>query len=688
MKPIYLISIFIFFQTFQLNSQIAEEINKINTDSLQKVIPELEGQEKIDALNKIALAFFVHQPDSCINIANNTIQMSEKIGYQKGIADGFFNLGNGYLFQDSIKLAVVNFLSALRIYESLPLSNEMGLTCEVLSMLNWYVGRTDKALEYNKKGIKVFHQLSNHLYKIRALNKRGLYFTEMSVFDSAEYNYYKALELLQKYPDTVQILNIYQNLSYNMIMRGDKNPENKTFNEQSIVWSKKALKLINSYNFHQDIRSQCLSAIYYNLAECYLELGLEEYIKTSLEFIQKAQDYAYQSDYSAVILVNYCLMAHIKFREGKSDSAIILYKMGLHESDKNFSKHSIDNSIHQDPYFHNLYYDYSYKIRVQWAYDSLYFTYYRARNYDKALQYYDLKEKAKEEIFNEHNKKLIAILEADSENERDQTLILKLQNKNLKLKNQSITYLSGGSGLVLVFLFFFAYSRQRNKKNRIITEQKIYQLEEEKKLLAAKSILEGQEEERKRIARELHDGLGVLLSSAKMHFSSIRNKIPEANPLVEKATKLLEEASRDVRRISHNMMPGLLTKFGLYEAMEDLFEQVEDLEGMHAEIKIEGEQSRLKENIEIMLYRILQEMVNNTLKHAKAKNIKLELQILHEKLIINYNDDGKGFDFNKNLCSKSLGLTGLQSRVKLLGGELNWISSPGEGTSYYFEVNV
>ena len=197
-----------------------------------------------------------------------------------------------------------------------------------------------------------------------------------------------------------------------------------------------------------------------------------------------------------------------------------------------------------------------------------------------------------------------------------------------------------------------------------------------------------QEEERKRIAQDLHDGLGVLLSAAKMQFTSIKDTRPENKPLIEKATKLLEQATGDVRKISHNMMPGLLTKLGLYEAVEDLLEDVSDTEGIDARAEITGSRDRLPENKEIMLYRIIQEMVNNTLKHAGANNISLQLQVLPDHIDIKYSDDGKGFDVKEKLASESIGLKGIQSRVNFLNGTVNIESKPGERTKYLIQVPI
>jgi signal transduction histidine kinase len=279
------------------------------------------------------------------------------------------------------------------------------------------------------------------------------------------------------------------------------------------------------------------------------------------------------------------------------------------------------------------------------------------------------------------------------EKEQDQARILALEKENLEkdldLKQRTIqrnAFIFTVFAVIALAVFLFLYVRQKRKKDGIIAQQKIHELEEEKKLMAAMSLMEGQEEERKRIAIELHDGLGVLLSATKMQFTSIKDTSPENLPMIERATQLLEQASGDVRKISHNMMPGLLTKLGLYEAIEDLFENINYKENLKAQCIIPEGMKRLPENREIMLYRIIQEMVNNTLKHASAKSIKLQFLELKEKLELQYSDDGKGFEVDKKLEAKSLGLKSIQSRVNFLKGTMIIESRPGQGTSYTIQI--
>jgi signal transduction histidine kinase len=207
--------------------------------------------------------------------------------------------------------------------------------------------------------------------------------------------------------------------------------------------------------------------------------------------------------------------------------------------------------------------------------------------------------------------------------------------------------------------------------------------------MAAQSVMVGQEKERERIARELHDGIGVLLSTASIHCSSVEEKSdPKTSEMLKKANKLLKDASKEVREISHNMMPGVLSKFGLREAIEDLFEDVEDAGEIKVDLQITCKDQRLAENMEIMIYRVIQEMLNNTIKHAKATLISLTISRTEHALFINYKDNGVGFDENQLPHGKNIGLSGIRSRIEYLGGKVALISQPGEGTSYSVSIPI
>jgi two-component system, NarL family, sensor kinase len=320
------------------------------------------------------------------------------------------------------------------------------------------------------------------------------------------------------------------------------------------------------------------------------------------------------------------------------------------------------------------------------VYLNLHYGFVKQGNYEEALANYVLYDSVQQRIFNLEKEKLIADLEMKYQNEKKQALILALERDNLKKEKRGNIFLFTSIGIIASISFVFLHFRQRAVKDRIIANQKIRQLEEEKKLLAAKSLVEGQEEERKRIAQELHDGLGVLLSTTRMQFSAIGESCPENKPLIDKASKLLEQAASDVRKISHNMMPGLLTKLGLFEAVNDLFEKLSETESIHVSADIPEDAERLPENKEIMIFRIIQEMGNNTLKHARAKNIEIRMHMMEGMLDIYYADDGVGFNVEEKLESKSMGLTSLQSRVNFLSGRMDVDARPGKGARYSLKI--
>ncbi len=257
------------------------------------------------------------------------------------------------------------------------------------------------------------------------------------------------------------------------------------------------------------------------------------------------------------------------------------------------------------------------------------------------------------------------------------------------------------NGLLLIagllgslILFVYLYQRQRIRNNQLIAEQenalksqKIQQLENEKKLLAMSSMIEGQEAERMRIARDLHDGLGGLLGTLKAHFNSIQREIQELESInvYDKVNNLIDTASTEVRRISHNMVPHALQMLGLHDALQDFCAQVQT-DRVQLQYEWSGSKDRLAENTEIMLYRITQELINNALKYAHPANILVQINRFEDELNLIVEDDGIGFDVDKAIQKGGMGLKSVRSRVNFLNGVMDVISSSNEGTSYSIQI--
>ena len=139
--------------------QSADEIKRFNTDSLSQVLAELSGAEKIDTLNKIAAKIYIEHPDSCLKLATWTVHLSDSLDYKKGLADGYFNIGNSYLMQDSLFPTVVNYLKAMRIYEEMGPSVKYANVCAQMAMLNGYTLRFKSAIHYFLKEISILKEL-------------------------------------------------------------------------------------------------------------------------------------------------------------------------------------------------------------------------------------------------------------------------------------------------------------------------------------------------------------------------------------------------------------------------------------------------------------------------------------------------------------------------------------------------
>jgi len=202
-----------------------------------------------------------------------------------------------------------------------------------------------------------------------------------------------------------------------------------------------------------------------------------------------------------------------------------------------------------------------------------------------------------------------------------------------------------------------------------------------------KAALKGEEKERQRIARELHDGVGQLLAAAKLQSSLLELQLSEVfKPKVQAQLSLLDEAVQEVRNISHNLMPVALVSKGLFAAIHGLAERINQGAGPQMEVYAEDVDQRFSADYELAVYRMVQEVLNNMLKHADASRIVLDMQLDENELTISIRDNGKGFALNKMKESKGIGWANLQARTDILGGMMEVESTEGQGTTVFFAL--
>lgn len=258
------------------------------------------------------------------------------------------------------------------------------------------------------------------------------------------------------------------------------------------------------------------------------------------------------------------------------------------------------------------------------------------------------------------------------------------QKAEIALKSVQQNKLIGGL-IILGLIPFFLYYRFKNKQK--IDKQKLELLKKEKKLLAIDYMIQGQEEERKRIAQDLHDGLGGFLSSAKIQMKNIKQEGKEIQnlSLFNKAENLIDKAYQEVRRISHDMMPGALVDFGLFAAIEDLAMQINQLGKLKIQTYCTSTDSNIDKGKQSIIYRIIQEAIANTIKHAKAE--KMLIQITSNDKAINLTIEDDGIGFNPTATHEGIGLKNIKSRVNYLNGKIDIISNPNEGSIYEIELS-
>lgn len=318
------------------------------------------------------------------------------------------------------------------------------------------------------------------------------------------------------------------------------------------------------------------------------------------------------------------------------------------------------------------------------AADNMAVEYSGLNNFSKAYEWQKKYSTYYDSLINIERNKQMADVEEKYQTAKKEKLIAQ-QKFEITKKNY---WLFGSIGLlVLASLLGYSTYRRYQLRQGVKLQQTIIIQQD----LATKAVLEAEENERKRIASELHDGVGQMMSAARMNLSVFEHDLQltdeKSKERFDRIITLVDDSCKEVRVVSHNMMPNALLKTGLANAVRDFVDKI-DNRVIKVDLYSEGLNERIDSNIEAVLYRVIQECVNNVIKHSGANHLDISLIKEESAISVTIEDNGAGFDTAQREKFEGIGLKNILTRIHYLKGEVEFDSRPGSGTLVAIHVPI
>ncbi len=317
--------------------------------------------------------------------------------------------------------------------------------------------------------------------------------------------------------------------------------------------------------------------------------------------------------------------------------------------------------------------------------------YHTTGNYKRAADHYKTYQNLKDHTTRPEDINYISQLEVKYRTaQKDQVImqnnLLILQQQHRLERQRRWIFIATGGGLFLITLLAALYRSHRQEQR--LQQEKIQKLQREKELDQLKAAMKGEEKERTRIARELHDGIGGMLASIKLNLGSIREEHEELAQIrrLDDILNMLQDTTSEVRKTAHNLMPDVLSRNSLAEALVLYCDSINTGSALEIDLQLHGNLEGLDKAVELVLYRITQELIQNIVKHAQASYAVIQIRQHEEKLSIMAEDNGTGFDTEEQ--SGGFGLQNLRYRVQALQGNISIMSAKGRSTTIYIEFEL
>jgi two-component system, NarL family, sensor kinase len=663
-KIAFILGAFLLWQTVVLNAQddIFSKMQRRKDSTIQalKKFPQPDTH-RIKALQEVLhAAFFLRQKKQVLTYFDEALTLSKKLNYANGLADCYIWKAELLKSSEQFKEAHLALDSVIHLASLSSLLEEKS------------------AFAYRQKG--------------------QIYFSQDDYYNALHF-YFEALKYYEYHPDhnTTSLLTNITSI-YSLLNNYEKAIEfgkkNLQFSEQTgkkMIVIQAQMGLVNIYLKKNDLASA--SALLDQVAP---------HIPDDFEMIINGAYYDRRGT--------------IYYLQKKYDSSFTYYQQALYYSEKMGHRlnanlalyHLSDNALKLDKLqiakkyaLQNM--ELAKKIGTPAARFAALLNmseyYKKTGNHSKAFELLKEGTQLKDSVLSESNIKQMNTLGVIYETGKSQKEIVQLQTEkklqNIQLKQKSnwnILFMVCSIGLLIMGLLAYKNmrkSQQLSEQQQALQRQQIADLEKDKQLLAIDSMLKGQEEERNRIAKDLHDGLGGMLSGVKLSFINMKENMiltPENLAGFERSIELLDSSIKELRKVAHNLMPEALVKFGLEEALKDFCNSIAASSQLNVIYQQFGEKRKLTNTAEVFIYRIIQELVNNALKYAAAKTIMVQLTKYASKISITVEDDGKGFDTNTIEDMKGAGFSNIRYRVNYFKGTIDIVSGPGEGTSVNIEL--
>ncbi len=630
---------------------LLNKLKNLSNDSA-RVIALLEIGESIEATT----------PSKSFTYYQQALTLSKKIKNDRCILSSMHDIGVCYIELNKLDSAIITFEQAI------PFAKKLNDTVRIARILanigNVYLHKKDrlKGIDYYLQCIRLWETASDQKWlPLVYANINGLLNEQQEYYKALEYGN-RGLALASKLGDENSIINALVNLSetYNFL---DKLDEQYKLLERALPLAKAKGSI------------EQLAAVYENLGDYYYQK--KQYQQSLLNY-QQNHDYVLQMGNKYALSGSFSMLAVVNNKLNQNDKALE-YILQAEKVAKEVGARADLKQI------------YLTRARLEQ----------QLGNNKQAAEYFSRTLTLTDSLFKVETSEKVADVEAKYQNEKKQLEILQLE-KNKKIQTLSIrqkstlNYFLFASVITLLIVGLLIYrnllNRQRlAKQQEELQEQRIRELEKDKQLIAVDSLLRGQEEERSRLAKDLHDGLGGLLSGVKFSLRNMKDNLiitPENMTVFERSLDMIDTSIKELRRVAHNMMPEMLTKFGLDEALKEYCNSINTTKLLNVKYQSLGMDARVDKSTEIIIYRIVQELLNNTIKHASATEALVQLIKQDNRLNVVVEDNGKGFDTASLENSKGAGWANIRSRVDYLKGRVDVHAERGKGTLVNIEFNL